>query len=325
MYSSGRISCSNGGLILLRPLISSWAAFFCPVFVFTRRKLSVALVCLLFCVSPVHAQSLRVMVVLSESGGAYQEFGTALKSQLSEQHNLRVVRLGDAILDADLVIPVGMKAANALSASAQPLLHVLVPRAGFEKLHPESSSLISAIYLDQPLERQLALVSAALPAAKDIGVLYAAPPPELENLRKLSAAKKFALQEQLVDHDHPLASALSDLLETSEVLFVLPDAAVYSSDTIRNILLETYRKQVPMIGISPSYVRAGALCAVYSTPQQIARQAAEVIEQFAASGKLPPGQYPNEFEVSVNTQVARSLGLVIKDAEQLRAEIRRKP
>ncbi|MDO8311215.1 MAG: ABC transporter substrate binding protein [Sideroxyarcus sp.] len=277
------------------------------------------------CLSPVQAESLRIAVILSESGGAYQEFATALQSQLSEQHNLRVVRVGDTLPDADLVIAVGMKAANALAAASQPLLHVLIPRAGFEKLHPESSPLISAIYLDQPLERQLALVAAALPAAGNIGVLYAAHTAELDNLRKLSAAKKFALQEQPVDRDHPLASALSDLLEASEVLFVLPDAAVYSSDTIRNILLETYRKQVPMIGISPGYVRAGALCAVYSTPQQIARQAAEVIKQFAVSGKLPPGQYPNEFEVSVNTQVARSLGLVIKDAEQLRAEIRRKP
>ena len=294
------------------------------MFDFTSRILLSALVLVFSCLSSAQAESLRIAVILSEDGGAYQEFATALQNNIATRYAVQVIRVGDSIQDADLFIAVGMKAASALSASAQPLLHVLVPRAAFEKLHPESSPLISAIYLDQPLERQLALVAAALPAAKDIGVLYAAPPAELENLRKLSAAKKFALQEQLVDHDHPLASALSDLLETSEVLFVLPDAVVYSSDTIRNILLETYRKQVPMIGISPSYVRAGALCAVYSTPQQIAHQAAEVIEQFAASGKLPPGQYPNEFEVSVNTQVARSLGLVIKDAEQLRAEIRRK-
>ena len=132
------------------------------------------------------------------------------------------------------------------------------------------------------------------------------------------------LHERTVDQKHPVASALSDLLDESEVLFVLPDATVYNSDTIRNILLETYRKQVPMVGLSPGYVRAGALCAVYSTPQQIAKQAADAIEQFATSGKLPASQYPTDFDVSVNTQVARSLGLVIKDAEKLRTEIRRR-
>ena len=177
-----------------------------------------------------------------------------------------------------------------------------------------------AIYMDQPMERRLALLSAVLPNAKEIGVLYGTPPLELDYLKKMLAVKRFVLHEQVVDQRHPLSAALSDVLRESEVLFVLPDAEVYNSETIRNILLETYRRQIPMIGISASFVRAGALCAVYSTPQQVA----EVIEQWADSGKLPASQYPKEFDVSVNAQVARSLGLTIKDAEQLRAEIRRK-
>ncbi len=265
---------------------------------------------------------MRVTVVLSESGGAYQEFSTALKSNLAAQSVLQVVNVGEPIQDSDLVIAVGMKAASALTSSTRPVLNVLVPRAGYDKLQRSATAVSSAIYMDQPLERQLALVSSALPESKLLGVLFATPPAELGNLLKLSAASGYTLHSQVVDQTHPLAGALSDLLETSEVLFVLPDAAVFNSETIRNILLETYRKQVPMIGISPSYVRAGALCAVYSTPQQIAQQASEVIELFMATGKFPPGQYPKEFEVSVNSQVARSLGLRIKDAEQLRVEIK---
>jgi ABC-type uncharacterized transport system substrate-binding protein len=122
-----------------------------------------------------------------------------------------------------------------------------------------------------------------------------------------------------------LTDALDEVLGGSDALLVLPDQNVYNSGTIRNILLASYRKQVPLIGISQSYVKAGALCAIYSTPIQIATQAAEVIRQFGDTGKLPPSQYPNEFEVSVNKQVARSLDLLIKDADQLRDEIRRTP
>lgn len=280
--------------------------------------------CLLSCLPMAQAAPLRVMVVLSESGGAYQEFGSALQSKVSTQHSLHVVPVGDSVQHADLVIAVGMKAANAFASSAVPVLNVFVPRAGFETLQRAPSHVYSVIYMDQPMGRQLALISAVLPEVTDIGVLYSARSAELESLGKLSSARRFTLHEQLVDQKHPLAKALSDLLVESEVLFVLPDPAVYSSDTIRNILLETYRKKVPMIGLSPSYVRAGALCAVYSTPQQIAQQAAEAIGQFADSGKLSASEYPREFEVLVNTQVARSLGLVIKDAEQLREEIRRK-
>jgi hypothetical protein len=50
-----------------------------------------------------------------------------------------------------------------------------------------------------------------------------------------------------------------------------------------------------------------------------------MIEQYAETGKLSAAQYPNEFEVSVNMQVARSLDLHIKDADKLRREIGRIP
>jgi len=148
---------------------------------------------------------------------------------------------------------------------------------------------------------------------------------ELASAKQLSSAFGFRLHIQTVSTPDQLASGLSALLADSDVLLVLPDAEIYRSDTIRNILLETYRQQVPMIGLSQNYVRAGALCAVYSTPMQIADQAARIVSQFARTGKLPDYQYPQEFEVAVNTQVARSLGLTIKSAEQLRNEIGGRP
>lgn len=283
-------------------------------------------VCLLSSFSLYHAQAapLRIAVVLSEGSGAYQEFFSQLKTNVSSKYALNVFAVGEPVRDVDLVIAVGMKAATALASTALPVLNVFVPRAGFEALPNSYSSKHTAIFMDQPMERQLELLVSVLPGATEIGVLYAAPPAELGALKRLLAGRRMVLHERAVDQTHPLASALSALLGSSEVLFVLPDMAVYNSETIRNILLETYRRQVPMIGISQSYVRAGALCAVYSTPQQFAQQTIQAMEQFAASGKLPSNQYSVDFDVSVNTQVARSLGLNIKDAEQLRTSIKRK-
>ena len=180
---------------------------------------------------------------------------------------------------------------------------------------------ISGIYFDQPIDRQLALLHAALPQARSVGVLVSADSAALQSLRRLSDETRISLHVQQSRMPDRLFGDLSALLGVSDALLVLPDAAIYRSDTIRNILLETYRQRVPMIGLSQHYVRAGALCAVYSTPLQIANQTARAVAQFAKTGKLPDYQYPQEFEVAVNTQVARSLGLTIKSAEQLRTEI----
>ena len=113
------------------------------------------------------------------------------------------------------------------------------------------------------------------------------------------------------------------------MLLALPDAAVYNDSTIRNILLATYRRGIPLIGFSSGYVKAGALCALISTPAQIAPQAAELIRQFNNTHALPPPQYPHEFEVIVNESVANVLDLQIKNTtelhEKIRAEIEETP
>lgn len=269
------------------------------------------------------AAPLRVSIVLSERSAAYQELGGELKRLLPADYHTSLIDSPDERPVADIYVAVGMKAAEALAEKDRPVLNVLLPRAGFEKLKRAPSHSYSAIFVEQPIQRQLALIASVLPRSSAIGVLYTSPPAELAALRKAANNMQFDLHERQVDSAHPLAGELSDLLRVSDVLMVLPDNTVYRSDTIRNILLETYRAKVPMIGLSAGYVRAGALCAIYSTPQQIAYQAAQAIEDFADTGRLPAPQYTKEFDISVNTQVARSLGVPAKDAVQLRMEVRR--
>lgn len=289
--------------------------------------LSVALVCLLSCFPSVQAEPLRVHVVLSELGGGYQEFTDALRSRLQVDGFVLDLKRADETADLGLYVAVGMKAASELAARDVPALDVLVPKAGYDKLSHtgQRTKPRSAVFLDQPVQRQVALVRAVLPHTRNVGVLYASPPPELSNVRRLMADRNIRVHDQAVDERYSLNDALENVLDKSEVLFVLPDAEVYNPGTIRNILLTAYRKRVPLVGISPAYVKAGALCAVFTTPEQAAIQAATMIRQYAESGKLPPPQYPSEFEVSVNMQVARSLELSVKDADRLRDEIRRNP
>jgi hypothetical protein len=270
-----------------------------------------------------------VTVVLSEEGGVYQEFSDLLRVKMPvAKYALNTVNIDQTLSGSDLYIAVGMKAADELASRDLPVLSVLVPKTGYEKSpHALTQRTVprAAIFLDQPMERQIEFLLAALPSTRHVGVLYTTPPPELPNVRRLLADKKVRLHDISVGGVQSLNDALESVLSESEVLFVLADAGVYNAATIRNILLTSYRKQIPLVGISQAYVKAGALCAIYSTPDQIATQAAEAIRHFSEVGKLPSSQYPKEFEVSVNLQVARSLDIPIQDAGRLRDEIRRVP
>ena len=287
---------------------------------------------------PIYVKPLLVAVVQGESSEPYLEFTRALRDNILKR-NVDLVVVDDPakpVPDADLVISVGIKAATAVAASNAPVvLNVLIPKAGYEKLlrdFPARANVktFSAIFMDQPQARQIRLIAAILPDKRRIGVLFDSfPKDELMQLRQQISRYGLTLHERVISQALPLHEALQELLQDSEVLLALPDSTVYNSSTLRNILLATYRSNVPLIGLSPAYVKAGALCAVFSTPAQIATQAAIAIQQFWEISALPVAQYPQLFEVTVNEQVGRSLGLSIKSPAELHNEmsalIRRAP
>jgi len=282
-----------------------------------------------YALSPVRSEQANVTIVLSEKNGFYEEFSDALDTQLSASGvSHRVIDSSGSIPDSGLVIGVGMKAAVVVAASnAASVINVLITNASHNKLlhdFPDraTSRNISAIYLNQPVYRQLGLVTAILPGKHNVGILYSNQSTELEDVRQVLNEHHLKVQEQKVDQTHSLADSLQEiLLGRSEMLLAIPDAAVYNDSSIRNILLATYRRGIPLIGYSSGYVKAGALCAVYSTPAQIAAQAARLIIKFNETHKLPAPQYPREFKVMVNAQVADSLGLQVKSASVLHDEI----
>ena len=275
----------------------------------------------------VKAEPLKLVLVLSEKAGAYLEYGNALREKLANRNvSLHVVDAEQLLPDSDMVIAAGLKAALSVAHSKPvALLVVLLPKEGYKKLlsdFPAQAKVAnSAIYLDQPFKRQLSLISALLPQANSIGLLYTSPPKEMGLFRMQAIERKFYINERAVASASDLHSALQEVLVGSDVLLALPDADIYNTSTIRNILLSTYRSRVPLIGFSAAYVRAGALAAVFSTAEQFAEQSVGIIQDYVATHTLPTAQYAKEFEVSVNEQVARSLQLDIKSAAQLRAEI----
>lgn len=294
----------------------------------------------MFCLPRAAAALDGVTVVLSEEGGAYVQVADKLRAVLSQGNGtarlpVKVIALKEGeSLRADpgqLLVAVGTGAMEALAQKnlPQPVLSVLVPRAAFEKTARQSGRLgdprnFSVITLDQPWARQFALIRHALPGRTKVGILLA--PNSTELATALSAAAKaagFVAIIETVDGEADLLPALKRLLGESDVLLAVPDPLIYNRNTVQSILLTTYRHQVPLLGFSPSYVKAGAIAAVFSVPEQIGQQAAEMIQRLAAERRLPPPQPPRYFSVGVNAQVARSLGISLDDEASLNNKLKR--
>ncbi len=290
------------------------------------------------------AEPARVQILLSETGGAYGELLEALQQRLDALAPGKVEVLSRLIPeDAEaraavfarepaLIVPVGIRA-SALTlreAGARPVLSLLVPHDSYSTLLQNADialhgRLYSAIYLDQPLDRQLDLVQLILPKARRIAAL--AGPHSAQRAGELGG---LCLQrglklttETLGATDNPVA-ALTPLLERAEVLLAIPDPVVFNRNNLQAILLTTYRNGVPVFGFSQAYVRAGALAAVYSSATQIGTQAGEWIAELVHSGhwELGAPRYPSYYSLAVNTQVAQTLGIDVADEHTLLERLR---
>ena len=267
--------------------------------------------------------AIDVSVILSADGDAYTTIADRIDDRLRGKQLARVRTLpADAVdrLDRanlpDLIVAVGLKATQAVLAANLdvPVISTLIPKVAFDQLvRPSRRRAVTAVFLDQPIARQLDLIRLALPDKKRVGVVLGPQSQALaESLHAEARKRGLQLNVSRVDTETGLFAALEGVLRDSEVLLSLPDPVVSNANTTPSVLFTAYRFLVPVVGFSPAYVRAGAVSAVFSTPEQLAEQVADAVAGFVGPERqLPPPSYPVYFKVAVNYHVARSLDLVL--------------
>lgn len=267
----------------------------------------------------------RITVLVSGPSPAGDEFIRALRDQLGErgkrQLSVRNIAEPPTTDKGTLVIAIGVQAMQHAVRLKQgtAVLGVLIPHPAFERIRATSPhDNVSAILLDQPPARQMQLLLHLLPDIDTVGILLGPTSARVsEHLAQAARARKLKPQIATIQAESDLLPALKPLLESSGALLAVPDPLVHQPGTAQTLLLTSYRYKKPVIGYSQAYVTAGALAAVYSSPTDIARQAAELAQTYSERQSLPPPQSPRYFSVGVNRQVARSLGLEVPDANAL--------
>jgi ABC-type uncharacterized transport system substrate-binding protein len=279
----------------------------------------------------------NLTIVSSERSPAYQEAADAMLVELERAGLPRtdVLQLtaqefsAPTVAGSKLIVALGAEAAGTVARleSRIPVLCALLPRSSFERVLIDTgrkpSSLLSALYLDQPLARQLALIRVALPETRRIGVLWG-PESQLKaaELTGLLRSAGLELVDATVARNEAIFPGLKKVLESADVLLALADPQIFNSSSIQNILLSSFKARIPLVAFSPSYVRAGALMALHATPAQVGTQAAGIsLPVLQGKGPLAAPLYTRDFSVTVNEHVARSLRLTL-DAQSMRERLR---
>ncbi len=297
----------------------------------------------------VHASNrFDVRVIVNEKTQTKDALITALRSEIRSNSSgggseifLSILSLeqyraeASEIKKSDLLVTIGTVPMLDVAADNDetPILGVLIPRVSFELIRSKTiqsnpgreARKISAIYLDQPFGRRLSLVKHLLPDAKVAGAVLG-PSTASDEKALRDAAKRIGLKlnVELVQNETQLVPALERVLKNSQVLIAVLDPLVFNRSNAQAVLLTSYRYRVPIIGISPAYTNAGALAAVYSTPDQIGKQLAREIRKLSNTQQkdILKSKYPDIFSVAINKHIARSLGIEIIDEQVLEQRLK---
>jgi hypothetical protein len=298
----------------------------------SRRVWGLLLVFACLAGAPLQAVAARVAVVLSDDSAPYQEIFQVISAYLGNDGHETSRVYADGLTAASLgearvTVAVGVRAAESLAALPHraPVLAVLVPRAWYLKtgrlrLAEGGRRSASAIFIDQPFDRQAQLIRLAFPELQRVGVLLSAEQGNLVGeLGDALRAQRLALVQATLAEGERLIAPLENVLSEADLLLAVPDPLVFNRNTAQSLFLTSYRYRVPVLGYSRSLTRAGALLSLHSSPAQIGRQAAEWMSTAlgAEQVRLPAPAHPAYFGVSINEQVARSLGFALPPEEEL--------
>jgi putative ABC transport system substrate-binding protein len=287
-----------------------------------------------------------VLILKSRDIGPFQEAAAGLASVL-DSAGVRVVihmhspgESGDAPTlaeviaaeDVDLLVTVGTVATDRVLelASNIPTVFCMVldpVGRGFVRDLGKPGGRVTGVEMDIPIEAQLEALKQTVPKARRIGVLYSTERNRqlVDQATGIADSMGLKLIPAEVMSDEALPRVLRKLTGEIDALWGVPDPVAFSNVSTKHIILTTLRGRIPFMGLSASFVKAGALlalsCDYYDVGCQAAETALEVLHGHSP-GEIPVCR-PRATALHLSLKTARLIGIdippsVLTEAKEIR-------
>lgn len=247
------------------------------------------------------------------SGFQVQELNLTVINNLSDKEQI------SSTIEAnrpDLILCLGTEALNySISIKNIPKVFCLV--ANPEAYISHGVTDVYGVGISLPSLDQFRIIAGELPEFKRIGVIYNAEfnREYIEDARKNASKLALELVDYSVNSIKDIPSALHFLKDKIDVLWSVFDSMAYGPETARYILLFSLRKEIPFIGFSPEFAKAGALMALYGDYKDMGTQTALLAMDILANKRLHNSVLePRLVRIAVNSKVAKAMGISFSPA-----------
>ncbi|MDP3481212.1 MAG: ABC transporter substrate binding protein [Desulfoprunum sp.] len=282
-----------------------------------RHPWSAALFLFLLLSFPPPASAAKVLIVgdlqYALVADVAAEIQASLRSQVMEYAVSEVKGRLDIVVereDARIVVALGRDAV----AEALLLPPEIAVVYGLVVVSPESGrSNVTGVYMSPPVSEYVSIVQRYLPT-----------------ITKVSVMGSRIMMKTLFNGDQALTTAYevespSDLVNTvdrlvdTKALLLLPDANLLTAQVMANVYLSSFRKNIPLLGISEANVRQGSLFALVFDPKAVSRQIGEKVQTILGGVDATEilASPPSGYNLYINSNTAQKMGIVLPD-EMLR-------
>jgi ABC-type uncharacterized transport system substrate-binding protein len=279
--------------------------------------------------APSRGAASDVAVVMSADVDAYAQALKGVKASLRhkivaeydmegdfERGRKQVAEIG-AKVKPDLIVAVGIWALQVVAKEATnvPVVYAMV-------LNPPSvigsgAKNITGASMNVPVGETLRVLKQLGPQIRRVGVMF----DRTKTGYLVGRAEAVAREEglQLVAREIRSAKEALAALDTLgeqgiDALWVLPDETNLAPAVLQQMLLFSYRRRMPLIGLSESQAQMGALLSLsFASSEDIGRQAGELANSILG-GKAPaeiPYTTARRLRLTVNLKAAQKLGMEI--------------
>lgn len=256
-----------------------------------------------------------VLVLESADRSAYSQvaasFAAVLQGTVEEQ---RVGESGTVQTDSkpSMVLAIGPTAATAAKRafSGVPIVFCMVPY--YERYGLEGPN-VTGIAMTPDVSLQLAAIRALSPSAKRVGVLH--DPRYSTQVVELARAKAkdhgMTVVPLEVDAESRAARVLDGASGKVDALLMVADKTVATAAVVRALIAFADDEKIPLVALSASQVKEGAILSLSAGPASIGAQAGRlanrIIHEKVDPGALAVAQ-PDELELALNLTAARKHG-----------------
>ena len=236
----------------------------------------------------------RITILMTQQSDTYQDVRKGFQQYLDKkgiavEYDIRnfegPVQKTDMILQAmkathpSLVLTLGSPATEAVIREVKniPIIAGMI----MNETELTKAENATGIVLEFPLQTHISWIQKLLPDKKTIGALFNSRENTgtVEQARQIIEDSGLTFYAKQVETPQELPDALDSLPGNADVLWGFTDSVVFSPETVKGILLFSFRNRIPFVGLSTSWVKAGAVYALDRDYVDIGVQCGELAEQ----------------------------------------------